>query len=79
MIQCATAGERVRTDVIRVGTAGWSIPRASAHRFDSAGTLLQRYSNRLGCAEINSSFYRPHATATYAKWRESTPPDFRFS
>ena len=79
MIQCATAAERVRTDVIRVGTAGWSIPRASAHHFDSAGTLLQRYSNRLGCAEINSSFYRPHATATYAKWRESTPPDFRFA
>ena len=79
MIQCATAGERVTTDVIRVGTAGWSIPGASTHHFDSAGTLLQRYANRLGCAEINSSFYRPHATATYAKWRESTPPDFRFA
>jgi uncharacterized protein YecE (DUF72 family) len=67
------------TAVIRIGTAGWSIPRASSRRFDAAGTHLQRYSRRLGCAEINSSFYRPHASATYAKWRDSTPPEFRFA
>jgi len=64
---------------IRVGTAGWSIPRAAAWRFDSAGTHLQRYSRGLRCAEINSSFHRPHAAGTYAKWRDSTPPDFRFA
>jgi uncharacterized protein YecE (DUF72 family) len=64
---------------IRVGTAGWSIPRATSSRFDSAGTHLERYSRRLNCAEINSSFHRPHAATTYAKWRESTPPGFRFA
>src|SRR3979490_1990961 len=64
---------------IRVGTAGWSIPRASAFRFQAPGTHLERYSQSLRCAEINSSFYRPHAAATYAKWRDSTPPDFRFA
>jgi uncharacterized protein YecE (DUF72 family) len=64
---------------IRIGTAGWSIPRASAVRFESAGTHLQRYSKLLRCAEINSSFYRSHAATTYAKWRDSTPPDFRFA
>jgi uncharacterized protein YecE (DUF72 family) len=64
---------------IRVGTAGWSIPGASASRFDSAGTHLERYSRRLDCAEINSSFHRPHAATTYAKWRASTPPGFRFA
>ena len=64
---------------IRVGTAGWSIPRAAASRFDSAGTHLERYSRRLDCAEINSSFHRPHAATTYAKWRDSTPPGFRFA
>ena len=69
----------VRTAVIRVGTAGWSIPRASASRFDSAGTHLQRYSRRFLCAEINSSFYRPHASAIYRKWRASTPVNFRFA
>ena len=64
---------------IRVGTAGWSIPRATASRFNSAGTHLERYSRRLDCAEINSSFHRPHAATTYAKWRDSTPPGFRFA
>jgi uncharacterized protein YecE (DUF72 family) len=64
---------------IRVGTAGWSIPRASARPFDGPGTHLERYSRSFRCAEINSSFYRPHAAATYAKWRDSTPPDFRFA
>ena len=64
---------------IRVGTAGWSIPRAAAVRFDSAGTHLERYSRQLDCAEINSSFHRPHAATTYAKWRDSTPPSFRFA
>ena len=68
-----------RTGEIRVGTAGWSIPRAAAFRFDSAGTHLQRYARCLRCTEINSSFHRPHAVATYAKWRESTPEDFRFA
>ena len=64
---------------VRIGTAGWSIPRAAACRFDSPGTHLQRYSRCLDCAEINSSFYRPHAATTYAKWRDSTPPGFRFA
>jgi len=64
---------------IRIGTAGWSIPRASAFRFQAPGTHLERYAQVLRCAEINSSFYRPHAAATYAKWRDSTSPDFRFA
>src|SRR4030095_15732234 len=64
---------------IRIGTAGWSIPRAAASRFGSAGTHLERYARQLDCAEINSSFHRPHAVTTYAKWRDSTPAAFRFA
>jgi uncharacterized protein YecE (DUF72 family) len=64
---------------IFIGTAGWSIPRASAARFAGEGTHLERYARVLGCAEINSSFYRPHAASTYARWAASTPPDFRFA
>ena len=64
---------------IRVGTAGWSIPRAAAIRFNSPGTHLARYSRQFDCAEINSSFHRPHAATTYAKWRDSTPLSFRFA
>jgi len=63
----------------RVGTAGSSIPRPATSRFDSNGTHLERYSRRFDCAEINSSFHRPHAATTYAKWRGSTPRAFRFA
>jgi uncharacterized protein YecE (DUF72 family) len=65
--------------VIYIGTAGWSIPRASAPRFASEGTHLERYARVLPCAEINSSFYRPHQPATYAKWAQSTGKRFRFA
>jgi uncharacterized protein YecE (DUF72 family) len=69
----------MRDGRILVGTAGWSIPRASAHHFEGEGTHLQRYARVLQCAEINSSFHRPHSANTYAKWAASTPPTFRFA
>ena len=62
-----------------IGTAGWSIPRASAGCCPGEGTHLQRYARVFPCAEINSSFHRPHAIATYARWAASTPPHFRFA
>src|SRR4051812_31342296 len=64
---------------INIGTAGWSIPRVSALHCPDGGTHLERYARLFNCAEINSSFHRPHAAATYAKWAASTPPDFRFA
>src|SRR5687767_11197140 len=64
---------------IYIGTAGWSIPRESADRVQRDGTHLQRYARVLRCAEINSSFHRPHAAQTYAKWAAATPRDFRFA
>jgi uncharacterized protein YecE (DUF72 family) len=64
---------------VYIGTAGWSIPRASAHRCASEGTHLDRYARVLPCAEINSSFHRPHPTSTYRKWANGTPPAFRFA
>jgi uncharacterized protein YecE (DUF72 family) len=78
-MRASSSDSMSRTPELRIGTAGWSIPRAAAERFPPAGTHLQRYSRRLRCAEIYSSFHRPHTAATYAKWRASTPPDFRFS
>ena len=64
---------------IYVGTAGWSIPRLSAHRCPPAGTHLERYARLFRCAEINSSFSGPRAPATYAKWGASTPGEFLFA
>ena len=64
---------------ISVGCAGWSLPRAAWPEFPEAGTHLQRYAARLNAVEINSSFYRPHQPATYARWAASVPDNFRFS
>lgn len=64
---------------MRIGTAGWSIPRDAAAAFPDAGHQLQRYAARMNCVEINSSFYRPHQRATYERWAALTPPDFRFA
>jgi uncharacterized protein YecE (DUF72 family) len=64
---------------LRVGTAGWSIPRAVAERFAGEGTHLARYARVLHCAEINTSFYRSHRPEVYARWAAQTPPGFRFA
>ena len=63
----------------RVGTAGWSVPRANAGDFPGEGSHLERYARRLRAAEINSSFYRPHRPETYARWAQCVPADFRFA
>jgi uncharacterized protein YecE (DUF72 family) len=68
-----------RPDWIRIGTAGWSIPKPHAALFPAPGTHLQRYAAHLPAVEINSSFYRPHKPSTYARWAESVPPGFRFA
>ena len=64
---------------MRIGTAGWSIPRPLAAGFPGDGTHLQRYARVLGCAEINTSFYRSHRFEVYERWAAQTPADFRFS
>ena len=69
----------VPDNVIRIGTAGWNIPRQSGQRFASAGTHLERYGRVLSCAEINSSFYRPHRQSTYIRWAARVPAEFRFA
>jgi len=64
---------------IRIGTAGWSLRREHIDVFPGDGSHLQRYADTFNCAEINSSFYRPHRPATYARWAASVPADFRFA
>jgi uncharacterized protein YecE (DUF72 family) len=64
---------------IRIGTAAWSIPKEHAASFPVAGSHLERYGAVLNAVEINSSFYRPHRTATYERWAASVPEDFRFA
>jgi len=63
----------------RIGCAGWSIPKGHAERFPAAGSHLERYAAVFDAVEINSSFYRPHRTSTYARWAASVPSTFRFA
>jgi uncharacterized protein YecE (DUF72 family) len=71
-------------DFLRIGTAGWTLPKQHAHHFsvpENGEKLshLQRYALRLNSVEINSSFHRPHMRKTWERWAASTPAGFRFS
>jgi uncharacterized protein YecE (DUF72 family) len=74
-----TSELRLSRGVLRIGCAGWAIASASAPSFASGGSHLERYARVFGMVEINSSFYRPHRPATYARWAGSVPPGFRFA
>jgi uncharacterized protein YecE (DUF72 family) len=64
---------------IRVGCAGWRMPPEAGAVPDRSETHLHRYAGRFSAVEINSSFYRPHRQATYAKWAASVGDGFAFS
>lgn len=64
---------------VRIGTAGWAIPRMHAGHFPGQDSQLQRYSRVLPVVEINSTFRHEHRAETFARWAESTPHGFRFS
>jgi uncharacterized protein YecE (DUF72 family) len=64
---------------LRIGTAGWSIPKQHAAAFPASGSHLERYAQRFNAVEINTSFYRPHRKTTYQRWAASVPADFRFA
>lgn len=47
--------------------------------FGPGESHLARYATRFDAVEVNSSFYRRHRAATYARWAASVPEGFRFS
>lgn len=69
-------------DGIRVGIGGWTYapwrdnfyPRGLVQRRE-----LEFASRQLSAIEINGTYYGTQSPATYAKWREQTPPGFMFS
>lgn len=65
--------------MIRIGTAGWAIPKATGEAFPREGTGLQRYAARFSAAEINSTFYRSHRPSTMQRWAADSPNGFLFS
>ena len=67
---------------IRVGIGGWTYA-PWRDNFYPAGLVqrleLEYASRQLTSIEINGTFHREQTPATYAKWREQTPPGFVFS
>ncbi|RST31760.1 DUF72 domain-containing protein [Sphingomonas ginkgonis] len=67
---------------IRIGIGGWTYepwrglfyPEGLPHRRE-----LEFASERMGAIEINSTFYSRQSPASWQKWADSTPDDFRFS
>jgi uncharacterized protein YecE (DUF72 family) len=64
---------------LRVGCAGWTLPREHRAGFPAEGSHLERYAARFPAVEINSTFHRPHRRATFERWAASVPPSFRFA
>lgn len=67
---------------IRTGVGGW-VYAPWRDNFYPPGLVQRREleyaSRRLSAIEINGTFYRAQSPATYAKWRDETPPGFVFS
>jgi uncharacterized protein YecE (DUF72 family) len=67
---------------LRVGASGFSF-NSWRPGFYPAGTkpadFLAYYARHLQTVEINNSFYKLPAEATFAKWAASVPDGFRFS
>ena len=70
------------TGTLRVGASGFSFA-SWRPGFYPAGTrpdgFLAYYAQRLQTVEINNSFYKLPAEATFAKWAASVPDGFRFA
>ncbi|MGE0546110.1 MAG: DUF72 domain-containing protein [Kofleriaceae bacterium] len=66
---------------IYAGTSGWIYGSWRAHLY--ADTPVRRWlhvaSHTFSSLEINGSFYSQIAPATYQRWRDETPRDFRFA
>ncbi len=64
-----------------IGTSGWNY---RGWRGDFYGDTPRKEwlcfcAERFGAIEINATFYRLQSKATFARWREETPADFRFA
>jgi uncharacterized protein YecE (DUF72 family) len=68
----------VQPGKIRIGIAGWSVP-ATYRASESVTSQLARYATYFDCVEINSSFHKLHRAASFARWADAVPPDFRFA
>lgn len=79
MIDTADQANNSAKSPIYIGCAGWTLSSKVSSHFPTEGSHLERYAQVYSAVEINSSFYRPHQSKTYARWAASVPDSFRFS
>lgn len=65
--------------MIRIGTAGWSLPADWKDRFPEGEGHLQRYAGVFRAVEIDRTFYKTPRASTFRRWSESVPGAFRFA
>jgi len=67
---------------IRIGTSGWEYPHWRGRFYPnelSRDRWLEFYSARFDTVELNASFYRLPAPATFDGWARRVPPGFTFA
>ncbi len=67
---------------IRVGVGGWTFAPWRDNFFPKGlpqSQELEYASRQLTAIEINGTYYRTQSPASFAKWRDETPPGFVFS
>jgi uncharacterized protein YecE (DUF72 family) len=71
----------VRTQPVYIGTSGWSYAgwKQDFYRGVAQKDWLNYCSRCFSAVEINASFYRLQKAETFARWRDQTPPHFRFA
>lgn len=69
------------TRPVYIGTSGWSYPhwRESFYKGVPQKDWLHFNARHFNSVEINASFYRLQKPATFQRWHDETPDDFRFS
>lgn len=73
--------ERMTRGAVHVGTSGWNYGSWKEHFYRGVPrrAWLAHAARAFGSLEINGSFYVQISPETYRRWRDETPPDFRFA
>ncbi|MEO7055392.1 MAG: DUF72 domain-containing protein [Caldimonas sp.] len=71
-----------KTGDIRVGIGGWTYEPWRGNFYPPGlkhAAELEYASSKLTAIEINATYYRLQSPTSFAKWRDTTPPDFVFA
>lgn len=64
---------------VRVGTAGWALPKELRPAKRDERSRLADYAELFDLVEVNSTFYRLPRISTVERWAREVPASFRFS